>query len=70
MTDTHVSLRIQAATRAFVVEYREQVLKVVPMKGLVGEVLPLEVYLEQMKVEAQTQYMAGRPVGRQLRLPV
>jgi transposase InsO family protein len=66
----YVSLRIQAANRAFMVEYREQVLKVVPMKGLVGEVLPLEVYLEQMKVEAKTQYIAGRPVGRQLRLPV
>ena len=35
-----------------------------------GEVLPLEVYLEMMKAEAQTQYIAGRPIGRQLRLPV
>lgn len=66
----YVSLRIQASRRAFIVEYREQVLKELPLKGLVGEKLPLEVYLEQMRVEAQTQYIAGRPVGRQLRLPV
>jgi len=66
----YVSLRIDAAKRVFVVEYREQVLKEVPLKGLVGDVLPLEAYIEQMKAEAQTQYVAGRPVGRQLRLPV
>lgn len=66
----YVTLRLQAATRVFAVEYREQVLKEVPLKGMVGEELPLEVYLEQMKVEAQTQYIGGRPVGRQLRLPV
>ena len=66
----YVSLRIQAAQRSFVVDYREQVLKTVPLKGLVGEVLPLEAYLEMMKAEAQTQYIAGRPIGRQLRLPV
>jgi len=66
----YVGLRIQAATRVFLVEYREQVLKAVPIKGLVGEQMPLEVYLEQMRAEAQTQYIAGRPVGRQLRLPV
>ena len=65
-----MSLRIHAAQRSFVVEYREQVLKTVPLKGLVGEVLPLEAYLEMMKAEAQTQYIAGRPIGRQLRLPV
>jgi hypothetical protein len=66
----YISLRIQAAKRAFVAEYREQVLKELPMKGMVGDKLPLDVYLEQMRVEAQTQYIAGRPVGRQLRLPV
>ncbi len=36
----YVSLRIQAAQRVFVVEYREQVLKTLPLKGLVREVLP------------------------------
>jgi hypothetical protein len=66
----YVSLRIHAARRVFVVEYREQVLKELPLKGLVGDVLPVEEYIEQMKAEAQTQFVAGRPVGRQLRLPV
>ena len=66
----YVSLRINAAWRVFVVEDREQVLREVPIKGLAGEQLPLEVYLETMKLEARTQYVAGRPVGHQLRLPV
>jgi hypothetical protein len=66
----YVSLRIHATGRVFVVEYREEVLKEVPIKGLAGEQLPLEVYLETMKMEARTQYVAGRPVGHQLRLPV
>ena len=66
----YVSLRLQAATRSFVVEYREQVLKELPLKGLVGENLPLEVYLDMMKMEARTQSIGGRPIGRQLRLPV
>jgi hypothetical protein len=66
----YVSLRIQATQRHFVVEYREQVLKTVPLKGLIGEVLPLEEYIEMMKVEAQSQHIAGRPVGRQMRLPL
>ncbi len=66
----YVSLRLNATGRTFVVEYREKVLKEVPIKGLVGEPLALEVYLEMMRVEAQTQYVGGRPVGHQLRLPV
>ena len=52
------------------VEYREQVVKQVPIKGLGGEQLAVEVYLEQMAREARTQVLAGRPVGQQLRLPV
>jgi hypothetical protein len=66
----YVSLRIKATDRVFVVEYREEVLKEVPIKGLGGEPLPLEVYLEMMRMEAQAQYVGGRPVGHQLRLPV
>jgi hypothetical protein len=66
----YVSLRLEATERSFVVEHREEVLKRLPLKGLVGEKLPLEVYLEMMKTQARTQSIGGRPVGRQLRLPV
>ena len=66
----YVSLQIDARERVFVVEYREQVVKQLPIKGLVGEQLPLEVYLELITTEARTQLVAGRPVGQQLRLPV
>jgi transposase InsO family protein len=66
----YVSLQIEAAQRVFVVEYSKQRIKLLPIKGLVGEKLPLEAYLAMMKAEARTQYVGGRPVGRQLRLPV
>ncbi len=66
----YVSLQIDAHARVFVVEYREQVVKQLPIKGLVGEPLPLEVYLEQITREARTQLVAGRPIGQQLRLPL
>ena len=64
----YVSLRIDAGARAFAVEYREQVIKAVAIKGLVGEHLPVDVYLDQMAVEARTQHVVGRPIGQQLRL--
>jgi hypothetical protein len=66
----YVTLRLDAANRTFVVEYREQPIKHVPIKGLVGDVLPLETYLELITREARTQTIAGRPVGQQLRLPL
>ena len=66
----YVSLRIATAERVFEVEYRDHVLKALPIKGLVGERLPLAVYLEQIAWEAQRQLLAGRPIGQQLRLPL
>src|ERR687885_92751 len=66
----YVSLRIDAPERVFVVEYRDQVIKVLPVKALLGERLPIEVYVEQMAVAARTQLVGGRPIGQQLRLPL
>jgi hypothetical protein len=50
------------------VEYGDQVLKSLPIRGLVGEQMVLEDYLEQLYVEARTAMLPGRPVGRQRRL--
>jgi hypothetical protein len=66
----YVTLRIDALQRVFGVEYREQAIKQLAIKGLVGERLPLEVYLDQITLEARTQVVAGRPIGQQLRLPL
>ena len=66
----YVSLQIAAQARSFVVEYREQVLKQLPIKGLVGEQLPWDVYVEQIALEARTRLVGGRPIGQQLRLPI
>jgi hypothetical protein len=64
----YVSLRIDAAQRRLVVEEGDQVLKTLPIKGLVGERLALEDYLEHLCAEARSAMLMGRPVGRQLRL--
>ncbi len=64
----YLSLQIDALNRTFVVEYREQPIKTLPIKGVVGERLAWEVYLEQMLREARTNLVVGRPAGQQLRL--
>lgn len=64
----YVSLRLDAEARGFVVEYREQAIKTLPIKGLVGEQLCLDRYLEHIALEARTNLVVGRPIGHQLRL--
>lgn len=64
----YVSLRLDAHQRVFVVEYREHLVKTIPIKGLVGEHLCWESYLEQIAMEARTPLVMGRPIGQQLRL--
>jgi hypothetical protein len=67
----YVSLRVDAPSRSLVVEYREKLLKQLPIKGLIGKELPLESYIEFMAQAARSQSSAaGRPVGQQLRLPL
>jgi hypothetical protein len=66
----YVTLLLDAARKLFVVEYREQPIKQLPIKGLGGERLPLAVYLERMQQEARGQMLLGRPLGQQLRLPL
>jgi Integrase core domain len=66
----YVTLWIDAPERAFIVEYRDQVVKRLPIKGVVGERLALEVYVEQITQQARTQTLLSTPVGHQLRLPL
>lgn len=66
----YVSFRIDAPTRCFVVEYREQVIKQIPIKGLIGTPIPVETYIDLMAQAARTQTIGGRPVGHQLPLPL
>jgi hypothetical protein len=65
-----VTLRIDASTREFVVEYREQVVKRVPIKGLIGQRLPWDAYLEQISRQARHPLPSGSPISQQLRLPL
>ena len=66
----YVSLRVDAAKRVFVVEEHERLIKQVPIKGLLGEVLALDTYVKLMAHAARTQAVGGRPIGQQLRLPL
>jgi hypothetical protein len=59
----YVSLRIDAATQVFTVEYREQPISVLPIKGLVGGPLPWDVDLEHITHETRANLVVGRPVG-------
>ncbi|HEU4327609.1 MAG TPA: integrase core domain-containing protein [Roseiflexaceae bacterium] len=67
----YLSLRIDGVNRVLQVEYQERPTgKVLPIKGLVGQELPLEEYLTLIVREARTQNLGGRPLGRQLLLPL
>lgn len=66
----YVNVRLDAPERVFTVEYHEQTIKQLPIKGLFGEPLPLETYIQLMAQAARTQLIAGRPFGYQLRLPL
>jgi hypothetical protein len=64
----YVSLRLDAQQRSLIVEERHQVIKALPIKGLVGECLPLDDYLDLITQEARSQLVVGRPIRQQLRL--
>ena len=66
----YVNLRLDAAQRAFVVEYREQPIKVLPVKGLQGAPVSWEDYVIHIMQEARAQVLAGPTLGRQLRFPI
>ncbi|GAB4212770.1 MAG: IS481-like element ISRm20 family transposase [Roseiflexaceae bacterium] len=67
----YLTLRIDGPSRTLQVEYQERPTgKALSIKGLVGEELPLEEYLALIGREARTQNLGGRPLGRQLPLPL
>ncbi|GAB4426094.1 MAG: IS481-like element ISRm20 family transposase [Chloroflexi bacterium OHK40] len=66
----YVSLCVDAPSRAFSVEYREEAIKQLPIRGLLGDPMPLSAYLDVMTQAARGQAVAGRPIGQQLRLPL
>ena len=47
-----VVLRVRAADRTLVVLHRQQILKQVPLKGVLGDPLPLDDYVRLMREQA------------------
>jgi len=50
-----VMLRLNATTRCFEVSVRDQRIKELPIKGLRGEQMPLEAYIELMRERARSE---------------
>lgn len=51
----HIMLRLNASTRCFDVFQGEQFVKSVPIKGLHGQPMPLEVYIDLMRERARSE---------------
>ncbi len=51
----HIMLRLNAATRCFDVFRGQQFVKSVPIKGLRGESMPLEAYIDLMRERARSE---------------
>jgi hypothetical protein len=66
----YVSLRVDAAAGEFVVEYQDQEVKRLPIKGLGSGPLPFEDDLARMCGEARTERLHPQAFGRQLALPL
>jgi transposase InsO family protein len=66
----YVSLRVEAATREFVVEEQEREVQRVPIKGLGHAPLPFDAYVEWMCEEARRDRLHPDRGGGQLRLPL
>lgn len=71
LSGQHVVVFVNAQSRTFDVYLGSQQIKQVPIKGLRGEVLPLERYLDLMRKEARSearQLHMKRATPRQQRL--
>jgi len=65
----YVTLRVDAATREFVVEDQQQEVQRVPIKGLGQAPMPFDAYVEWICEEARVDRLHRSRFGRQLRLP-
>jgi len=60
----HAALHMDAAQRSLQVEYQHEVIKTIPLKGLVGRTMPLEDYVAYIRQEAISEwrrYLAHHP---------
>ena len=60
----YVALQIDAAERSLKVEYQHEVIKTIPLKGLVGQILSLQDYVKLIRQQAISEwrrYLAHRP---------
>jgi hypothetical protein len=53
---SYVALQVDPAERSLKIEYRQQLLKTIPLKGLVGQPLSFEAYLKHIRQEAASEW--------------
>ncbi|HKV59768.1 MAG TPA: integrase core domain-containing protein [Ktedonobacteraceae bacterium] len=63
-----VTLQVQAATRSLLIWQEETLLKTVPLRGLVGQRLSFERFVEQMTQQARAQHRLRSAQERRRRL--
>lgn len=66
----YVTLRLEAATRSFVVEHEGREIKRVPIHGTGQGRLPFATFVEQLCAEARTGRRGYHPTAQQLPLPL
>jgi hypothetical protein len=64
----HVALHLSAATRALLVVHERQVIKTLPLKGLTGQVLRFEAFVQLMKGQARSERRLRSAQERRVRL--
>jgi hypothetical protein len=60
----YVALRIDPAERSLIVEYQQEIIKTIPLKGLAGHTLSLDDYITLIRKEAVSEwrrYLSTRP---------
>jgi hypothetical protein len=64
----HVALHLSAATHALLVVHEHQVLKTLPLKGLTGQTLRFEAFVQLMKGQARSERRLRNAQERRIRL--
>jgi transposase InsO family protein len=64
----HVALHISAAKRALLVVHERQVIKTLPLKGLTGQVIRFEAFVQLMKGQARSERRLRNAQERRIRL--
>jgi len=64
----HVALHVSATKRALLVVHEHRVIKTLPLKGLTGQVMRFEAFVQLMKGQARSERRLRNAQERRIRL--